>query len=726
MKVMAGQIKDLMDRDQKTIFHPSILNEQPCAAGDRATEYCPYIQSSAEFFKGTLDVAWQKLTIGFAVDQDSLRRDHLRFAESLGVSRKKAIGAFNSGLEQLEQFRTSLRNEGERFLSSLSCNENALVVLGKPYHTSDSFLNMNLGRLFQRLGIKAIPSDIYPLKNATAEASVYWKHQGDMIRVAREIAGDPRLFPVMITFFGCGPDPFTLRHIREVLAGKPLLLLEMDEHSSSAGITTRVEAFLEQIKKHVFRVSRKSDAGESLVTHERFSYHESLMQTRSTATVSVSCPASHVKQGKISQPNDPSSPFRDSATNNKPRKPGRPERLYVLHFCDHSYGFAAAARSMGVDAQVLPPPDQESERLGRPHSVGGECHPYVLVLGDYLKLAQSLSEDVARKSLVYMIGPDACRVGQYPVYMDKVRQELGLSTGIIQDVNEGLKAFGFSERKRQRVLLRAWEGLHVYDILFQLYLRIRPTASNKTQLDQVYENCCKKMFDALSEGRARQGIDEALHELYQVPKSDTSPRPIVAVTGDYYTRVVPFANNQVYDQVEALGATIWPPPTLSDSFKMSVLRDLNRDLRNNDSLRIVGDAIFYLFMAASEFRVKGSLQDKKTFNATVSDYLGFGMWKNASRYVDTRLPAGITAPIATAIEQLNSGADGILNLMTLNCLFATVVTATLSRALKERPGISMLTLIYDGLKKTNEKTRVEAFMDQVWDHFGVKSTLDSS
>ena len=413
------------------------------------------------------------------------------------------------------------------------------------------------------------------------------------------------------------------------------------------------------------------------------------------------------------------------AINEKPRKPARPERLYVLHFCNHSYGFAAAARSMGIDAQVLPPPDQESEKLGRPHSVGGECHPYVLVLGDYLKLAQSLSEDVARKSLVYMIGPDACRVGQYPVYMDKVRQELGLSTGIIQDVNEGLKAFGFSERKRQRVLLRAWEGLHVYDVLFQLYMRIRPIASDQAQLDRVYENCCKKMFDALSEGRVRQGIDEALHELYQAPKSDTSPRPIVAVTGDYYTRVVPFANNQVYDQVEALGATIWPPPTLSDSFKMSVLRDLNRNLRNADPLRMLGDGIFYIFMAASEFRVKGSLQDKKNFNATVSDCLGFGMWKNASRYVDIRLPAGITAPVATTIDQLNSGADGILNLMTLNCLFATVVTTTLARALKERPGISMLTLIYDGLKKTNEKTRVEAFMDQVWDHFHSRTHLHS-
>jgi predicted nucleotide-binding protein (sugar kinase/HSP70/actin superfamily) len=228
------------------------------------------------------------------------------------------------------------------------------------------------------------------------------------------------------------------------------------------------------------------------------------------------------------------------------------------------------------------------------------------------------------------------------------------------------------------------------------------------------------MFDALSEGRIRSGIDEVLHDLYQVPVTENGPRPRIAVTGDYYTRVVPFANNQVYDQIESLGATIWPPPTLSDSFKMSVLRDIHWNLGGN-LLKAAENAILYAFMAASEFRVKGAREAKKALKTSPSNYFGLNIWKNASRHIDTRLPAGITAPIATTIDQLDSGADGVLNLMTLNCLFATVVTATLSRALKEHPEIPMLTLIYDGLKKTNEKTRVEAFMDQVWDRFYIRT-----
>jgi hypothetical protein len=97
--------------------------------------------------------------------------------------------------------------------------------------------------------------------------------------------------------------------------------------------------------------------------------------------------------------------------------------------------------------------------------------------------------------------------------------------------------------------------------------------------------------------------------------------------------------------------------------------------------------------------------------------MGIGMWKTATSHAHTRLPAGITTPIATTLRDLETGADGVLNLMTFNCSYGTVVTAALIRALKDRPEIPMLTLVYDGLKKTNEKTRIEAFMEQAHDHF---------
>ena len=123
-----------------------------------------------------------------------------------------------------------------------------------------------------------------------------------MIRVAREIADDSRLFPVFITFFGCGPDPFTLRHIRDVLGGKPLLVLEMDEHSSTAGITTRIEAFLDQIKRysHASGIGNRPPSQESSPTLSK-----SFTGLHYGST-------DHVKRGKISGPTASEKILRDS------------------------------------------------------------------------------------------------------------------------------------------------------------------------------------------------------------------------------------------------------------------------------------------------------------------------------------------------------------------------------------------------------------------------------
>ncbi len=372
--------------------------------------------------------------------------------------------------------------------------------------------------------------------------------------------------------------------------------------------------------------------------------------------------------------------------------------------------------SVGLDTRVLEPPDQETERLGRPHLVGGECHPYMLVLGDYLKVALALPDASVSKSRFYMINPDACRLGQFPVYIDKVRQDLGLSLKVITNIGRGVEEFRISRLDYQRMMLRLWEGLNAYDLLFSLFLEIRPRTKDESKVHKVYADCRNNLFEALKTGNVREGLEQALSGLYMFPIDDHEPRPAIAVTGDYYTRVVPFANNDVYREIEANGGYVWAPPTLSDCFKLGTLRDFVWSLLSGRSRDAARHGLFYTLMTALELNLRVSRTARQVLRGPM-DIMGVGMWKTASNYADTKLPAGITAPIATTLKDLDAGADGVLNLMTLNCSYGTVVTAALIRALKARPEIPMLTLVYDGLKKTNEKTRIEAFMEQAHDHF---------
>ncbi|MCX5874184.1 MAG: acyl-CoA dehydratase activase [Deltaproteobacteria bacterium] len=672
MKVMAGQIRNVINSGARTLFHPSILSDPPLKDGEQPLEYCPYIQASSIFFKGVFDIEWIEPTVNSKIDPNSFQREHIRFATDLGFSHGIATAAFERGLAELKAFNAEIRRQGEQFLNSLCDGDQALVVLGKPYHTADTFLNMNLGSLLQKLGIRAMPGDLYPTVSQRL-SPVTWKYQARMIQVAHEIARDPRLFPVFIGFFGCGQDAFTLRHIRDALSPKPLLVLEMDEHSSRTGVITRIEAFWDRVR---------------LERSRRQSY----------------VPLSSAQPAALT-----------TAENKTIRRP-KADLIYLPYWGDHSHAFSAAARSVGIDSLVLPPPDHESESLGRPHIVGGECHPYTLVLGDYLKLAKTVIGPSVSRSRFYILGPDACRLGQFPVYIDKIREQLGLSLGVIKNVQEGLAEFRISKRNYQRMLLRLWEGLNTYDLLFRLLLQIRPRVRDQSAVDRLYEDCRNKLYNTLSAGRVREGLEEVLHDLYSFPTDDAEPRPVIAVTGDYYTRVVPFANNDAFREIEANGGCILAPPTLSDCFKMGTLRDFVWSLLSGQSREAARHGLLYTLMTILELNVRCSRTVRHLINGPL-DLMGIGMWRTATNHAHTKLPAGITAPIATTLKDLEVGADGVLNLMTLNCSYGTVVTAALIRALKARPEIPMLTLVYDGLKKTNEKTRIEAFMAQAHDHF---------
>lgn len=698
MKALAGQIEDLMSRGLTTLFHPAVLSE-PNPLRDRKVErYCPYIQAASQLFRDVFDVRWKEPVISFDFDPDALHGALVPFARERGLSRREAQEAINRALERLAQFRGRLHEKGTRFLETLGPDQTALVILGKPYHTAENFLNLNLASILHRIGIPFIASDMYPLGEPYEPVPFSWKFQARLMRVAAAIAADSRLFPVLLTFFGCSPDPFTVRHLQKEVGSKPLLILEMDEHSSRAGVVTRIEAFLDRIRRNRHHVTARrtwtGPDGPSAIPEEPVEREVNSRTGEETAS------AFH-------------------------RNPAASRVLYLPYLADQTYGMAAGMRAVGIEAHVLPVPDEESERVARPYTVGGECHPYVLILGDYLKVARSMNPMDAERSRFYVICVDTCRVSQYPLYINSIRQELGLSMGVIQDLGEGLTEFGLSERGRQRLLLRMWEGLNAYDLLVRLYLAIRPTAQDPELIDRSYQQASDALFGALIEGRVREGTDDALHRLYEVPAKDPEPRPVVAITGDYYTRAVAFANNDVFREVEALGATIWPPPVFSDSFKMAVLRDTVWNLMSGGTRSAARHGLLYLFMAASEFRVKSSKTARRAAG-TPLDISGLGMWRMAARNVHTRLSAGITAPLATALMQADQNVDGILNLMTLNCSLGTVVTAALARALKKRGGLPLLTLIFDGLKKTNERTRLEAFMEQVHDRFERKPARTGS
>ena len=167
------------------------------------------------------------------------------------------------------------------------------------------------------------------------------------------------------------------------------------------------------------------------------------------------------------------------------------------------------------------------------------------------------------KSRFYMINPDACRLAQFPVYIDKVRKDLGLSLKVITNIKRGVEEFRISRLDYQRMMLRLWEGLNAYDLLFSLLLEIRPRVKDESKVHKAYTDCRNHLSEALKTGNVREGLEQALSGLYMFPIDHHEPRPAIAVTGDYYTRVVTIRQQRcLYREIEANGGYVWAPPTL--------------------------------------------------------------------------------------------------------------------------------------------------------------------
>ncbi len=665
MKALAGQLEDLMGMGIKEIFHPTIISETLEGMDWRPIEQCPYTLASSEFLKGDEDINWIEPVICHEpYGSEAFKEDHIQWAMGLGHSRAQCEKAYKKGMASREAFELELRSSSKQIIDSLEQAGDLIVVLGKPYHLCEPFFNMNIASIFRRLGVNAIPGDLLPIPGLPSRSPIPWKNQLQMIAAAREVGVRPNLYPVLISFFGCGPDPFTIKHIQSAAKGKPLLILEMDEHSSKAGVMTRVEAFLD-------RVAQFKQRNKQSISQE--------------------------KKPKKSR-SQVSSKGLDS--------------VYIPYFGEHSHILAATARSMGINAEVLPEPDDESSELGRAHLVGGECHPYALMLGDYLKLNKHLKEDQAARSLYAIPGFSACRLGQYPIYTEKIRKELGLPMRVITDLSQSAKSAGLPTSVRDMILMRMWEGLNAFDILLSAYYSIRPYIVDHLQAKEQYEKARDSIIINLAMGNTAKGVEEALDKLAALEvKKNSEKRPTIAITGDYYTRIVPYSNNRVFDEIESLGAVILPPPTFTDGvryfyMKQALAPKLQGASQNDNSA-------FYAQAVLAEAAIKA--EAGKRFPVHEHDPFSSRTLRRVSTYYDTRMPAGIAAPLATLIGQLNTGIDGVLNLITLNCSYGTVVTATLTRALANCKNTPMLTLIYDGQKKTNERTRLEAFMDQAWD-----------
>ena len=656
IKLTYGHVAGLLDGPEEIdfVFLPAI---QDLPDETTKTSYlCPF-EESAGFMVGSFTESRVLApAVHLASSPERLVRTLKSAFEKWEVTEQAVTEALEDAADAQRGYEEALRRRGAEILAGDI--DRAFVLLGKPYNITDVFENLNLAGHIRKLGVLAIPQQMLPIEVVDLEEmglTLPWRYNRSQLQALLSVLGDDRLFPVMISNFGCGPDAFSFKYLEEAAANKPTLFLEFDEHRGEAGLITRLEAFIDEVSAH----------------------------TSPQASDKPSFPA-------------PSHTAGD-------RYQGR--RLVLPYFADHAYAYQGALRSVGLDAIVLPPPDEATIDAGERISSGKECHPYVLLAGDVIKhieLGTIKSGDV-----YFFPGTDSpCLMHEYA---SSIRLELGRRG--VQDVEvlnpnaaAHLDVLGYAG------LMRLGRGLLGVELMTKLHSQMRPYVAEPEVLDGRFARAYGLLSDFLAVDSPGDALAWLGKELDRFPVDARQRRPVVGVAGDIYTRIHRFGNRNLFHRLEDLGLEVWPAPFLTDSVGFGWRRALDWGIDDGNYKEAAGSAFMSMRKEWELLRTRYQL-GRKVERAAEPGYAE--VLAMAAPYVDRNANETVLLNVAKMVDYARGGAHGIINAISFHCMLGTVSASLLERIRADHEMIPALTLVYAGKDSPDMETKLEAFAHQV-------------
>jgi predicted nucleotide-binding protein (sugar kinase/HSP70/actin superfamily) len=86
--------------------------------------------------------------------------------------------------------------------------------------------------------------------------------------------------------------------------------------------------------------------------------------------------------------------------------------------------------------------------------------------------------------------------------------------------------------------------------------------------------------------------------------------------------------------------------------------------------------------------------------------------RNAVPYIHHSFEGEAVLSVGKAIDYINRGVSGLVNVMPFTCMPGTIATAVLKRVREDHENIPLLNIAYEGQGDSQTLTRIEAFMHQ--------------
>jgi len=600
----------------------------------------------------------------------------LQQVAGLSLSYPRVCRAYDRALEAYREGREQLQRVYQRTRSQ---NQIEVVLAGRPYQVLAREMNKGIPDIFAALGIKTYWQDMLPPLSEWGETvqgsgghnvsdrvrqvlqdleplldAVQWNYAARILETAAFCAVTEGLYPVLITAFKCSPDSFVIEYFKRILDkyGKPYLILQIDEHDSSVGYETRIEAGIHSFRNHAVRLDRDQAA----------LYGE-------------------VKTIPADRPRHSVSPVVEHRLNGKTLLFPNWDRLTIPLV-------VANLRSAGVDARVLEE-DELSIQAGTRMNTG-QCLPINAITQGVVNYIQKYELDPARTVVWMMKSILSCNFHLFPHYIKS----------LLEDYRQGMEKAGvyvgdFSFSEISPLLgVGAYFAYLFGGLLRRLGCRIRPYELNPGDTDRTVAAALVIFEDSLLGNRSKEdALAEVMGIFGVIPKAEHW-RPQVAIFGDLYVRDNDVMNQDLVHFIEQAGGEVVTTPY-------------------SEYLRIIADPLFkkwsreHRYWILVKYRALLALINtfERKYFGYYEDYLS-----SPHSFRDTN-PERILDRYNVRLEHHGESWDNLLKIAHLmevhpdlrlfvqtNPAFCcpSLVTEAMARRIEELTGVPVVTLTYDG------------------------------
>jgi predicted nucleotide-binding protein (sugar kinase/HSP70/actin superfamily) len=419
---------------------------------------------------------------------------------------ESALAFYHDGREQLRHvFAREKGGDGDL----------SVVLLGRPYTVLDPAMNKGIPEIFGSLGIKTFFQDMLPEDKAVlAEIDplldrIHWNYAARILKAALHTAKTDGLYPVYITSFKCSPDACILEYFRRIMNryGKPYLILEIDEHDSSVGYETRIEAAVRSFRNHY-------------------------RQQKSRVVPLRSLPLNSECVSKIK---------------------GKTLLIPCIDPLNSKLVEAVLIRE-GIDARMVPLMEKTIQHGLRTNS--GQCLPVNLIAQSYLDYIRENFLDPEQTAVWVFESHIPCNIRMYPQMIKNIFETAG---GGMERVDVYIGQLSMVDIS----LAASVEGYfaHMFGgMLRKIGCRIRPYEKEKGMTDAIVGQALSIFYNTLLGGRSKDEDIARVVGLFRKIETVPGRRPQVAIFGDMYARDNDVFNQDLIHCIEDYGGEVITTP----------------------------------------------------------------------------------------------------------------------------------------------------------------------